>query len=104
MRQQGWEAAIVLLLAFGTVARVTRFITADTLAAPIRSWVVRRFGPESRPANLIECPWCASIWIAFPVAAIAYWHGHRAWFIVPALWLTLSYWYGWLAQREEPAS
>lgn len=98
------HAVTIVFLAFGATARITRFINADDLAAPIRSGVVRRFGPQSKAATLIECPWCASIWVGAAVVPAAYWFGDRAWFQVPALWLTISYWYGWLAQREEPVA
>ena len=102
MGQEWWHVLGVVLLAFGVVARVTRFLTSDDLAGPIRSAVVRRFGPESAAATLTECPWCASIWISAAVTPVAYWCGGHWWFQVPALWLTLSYGYGFLAQREEP--
>jgi hypothetical protein len=49
------------------VARATRFLNSDYLAADFRAWVFRRFG-DGKIYYLVTCPWCASIWIAFPVS------------------------------------
>ena len=95
--------ALVALLSFGAVARLTRLLTADTITAPIRNAIRRRYGAESAAASFIECPWCVSVWIAAPVAPLAYWFGLNWWYQVPALWLTLGYATGWAAVREEPA-
>lgn len=37
---------------------------------------------------LVRCPWCASIYVAFPVAWSAWCFGDRAWWFIPALALT----------------
>lgn len=83
----------VFLLALLTVARVTRFITTDTLAQPFRDWVAVRFGPESKPADLIGCGWCSSIWVAAVVAPVAYYWGTTPWFVIVAMWLGVSWLY-----------
>lgn len=54
------------LLGYLIVARVTRFLNSDYLAADFRAWVMRRFG-EGKIYYLVTCPWCASIWVALPV-------------------------------------
>jgi hypothetical protein len=59
-----WLAAV---LGYFIVARGTRFLNSDYLAADIRSWVMRRFG-DGKLYYLTTCPWCASIWFALPVA------------------------------------
>jgi hypothetical protein len=40
---------------------------------------------------LVECPWCVSIWVAGPVAAVALAWGDQWWFVFLGLWLGLSY-------------
>lgn len=59
-----WLAAV---LGYLIVARITRFLNSDYLAADFRAWVFRRFG-DSRTYYLVTCPWCASIWVALPVS------------------------------------
>jgi hypothetical protein len=61
-----WATA---LLGFLIVARVTRFLNSDYLAKDFRAWIAGRFG-EGKLYYLITCPWCASIYIALPVAAV----------------------------------
>lgn len=58
-----WLGAI---LGYFIVARGTRFLNADYLAADFRAWVMRRFG-DGKLYYLVTCPWCLSIWIALPV-------------------------------------
>lgn len=83
--------SVVFLLALGSSCRVTRFITKDTLAAGFRSWVAGRFGDDSRPAYLVTCGWCTSIWVAAAVTGLAYGTGETLWFQATAMILTLSY-------------
>lgn len=92
----------VFLLAFLASARITRFVNADVLGQPARDWVTSRFGPGSGPETLVECPWCASIWITAFVVPLAYLLGDSPWFIVPAVGLAISYLYGLLAPRVDP--
>lgn len=91
----------VAVIAFGAVARITRFLNSDVLAGPIRAWAIRRWGPDSQAATLIECPWCASIWIAAAVIPLAWWFGTATWFALPAAVLSASYAYGLLASNLD---
>lgn len=81
----------VFLLAVGMTCRLTRFITKDTLAAGIRSWIAGRFGDESRAAYLVNCGWCTSIWASGVTVIYALLLSSSLWFQVPATALTLSY-------------
>ena len=95
----------VALLGFLIVARVTRFLNEDYLAADFRAWLFRRFG-DGKIYYLVTCPWCASIWIAGPVAALAAWpfsglEGRWAWAGFFGLWFGWSYLYGRLAATED---
>jgi hypothetical protein len=58
---------LAAVLGYFIVARVTRFLNSDYLAADFRAWVFRRFG-DGKIFYLITCPWCASIWVALPVS------------------------------------
>lgn len=45
--------------------RLTRLITRDEIAAPIREAIWDRYPPEStRTGYLLTCEWCSSIWAA----------------------------------------
>lgn len=62
----------VWLLAVVAVVRLVRLINLDVLLEPVRAWVERRAGADSRLAYLMTCPWCASIWVAAAVMPAAY--------------------------------
>lgn len=81
----------VIALAIGAVARVTRFLVRDSLAAPLRDRVLRRYGDHSLAADFLRCDWCVAIWVAAPVIAAACLFGESAWFWGPALWLTAAF-------------
>ncbi len=53
---------------YGATARLTRLITEDTIAAPIRIAVMNRWGAQSKPYEWVRCPWCVGLWIAYAVA------------------------------------
>jgi hypothetical protein len=55
---------VCLAVAVLAVARVTRLLVEDRLAAGYRRAVVRRWGEGSLPAYLAHCPWCTSIYVA----------------------------------------
>lgn len=90
----------VALLGFLIVARATRFLNSDYLAGGLRAWVLRLFG-EGKLYYLITCPWCASIYLALPVAAIAAWISGLDWpssgLAFVGLWFGYSYVYGLVA-------
>jgi|GEM_PF-1399253 hypothetical protein len=89
------EALAGVALAFLATARVTRFVTRDLLAQPIRTWFANRFGPDSRLAYLVTCGWCASIWIGIlPTLGWVTWWAGVPWHASAALWLGISWVYG----------
>lgn len=53
---------------------------------------------------LLDCVWCASIWIAGPVSWSAWCFGTRAWWFVPAFLLAASGAAGVLATYAKPES
>lgn len=48
--------------------RLTRLVTTDTITAPARTAIGDRW-PDSPLDVLVNCPWCASVWIAAGVQA-----------------------------------
>lgn len=56
-----------------TVVRVTRLLTIDQIFEPWRSWWLDRYGPAHWFVYLIHCPWCVSVWLGVPAAAVAQW-------------------------------
>lgn len=89
---------VAFLLSLGATCRITRFLTKDSLAAGFRSWVAGRFGDDSKPAYLVSCSWCSSIWVAAVMAPLTHWTGGTTGFQIVATALSLSYLAG-LASR-----
>lgn len=66
-------AALALALYALACARITRLVTTDTITAPPREWITERAYARAltRPfAELINCDWCASVWVAGALAAL----------------------------------
>ena len=60
----------LVILALAT-ARLTRLVTTDTIFAPLRERIWKRFPPESsRYGYLITCNWCTSIYAATLVVSM----------------------------------
>jgi hypothetical protein len=117
----GLEAAVAAL----AVYRLTLLVTADTVTEPWREQVIRRanerkHGPRSEVAEgslawdswaatdphwlaaLVDCPWCASMWLAAPVTVASYWWaGTAAWWAVCGT-LAGSAAAGYLATKASP--
>lgn len=87
----------VFLLTLGLVARVTRFITDDVLAAPIRTLVIRWFGDESKIYVWATCPWCAGAWFAAAGAVVGWYYGETTAYQIVAIAATISWVYAILA-------
>jgi hypothetical protein len=98
-------AALTVLIMFGVTARLTRLITEDTIAEPVRAAVrlivIKRRGPRSIWLDWVRCPWCVGLYLAVAVA-LAMWGAERlllddpllplpGWLWVPGLALTNNY-------------
>jgi hypothetical protein len=105
--------AITICVFALAVARVTRFITSDKLSEGPRAWLVdrawRRWRPvvplterpyadEPKPAYLLTCAWCASIYVAAVAAPICWAWGDSPYALLPALACAFSYAAGLFAQ------
>jgi len=82
---------LTLFIALGAITRLGHLITDDYITAGLRAAVINKFGPDSKAARFVRCPWCLSIWIGFAVSPLAYFWGDSPFFIIPALALTYSY-------------
>ena len=62
----------LLLVIVGALAtaRLTRLVTADQLTLPLRRRVLQVVREGGRLEYLASCSWCASMWIAAPVAIV----------------------------------
>ena len=63
------DVLAITILGFGC-ARVTRIVTADTVTAPLRARIVRRYGTGWQ-TQLVHCPWCVGWWVAATMTILA---------------------------------
>lgn len=98
---------VLVVLGLGTY-RVTRLITTDTVTAPLRYALARRFPGGTRPlvrpetgkdipetgevhfhwvVELIYCDWCVSVWVAAVLVLAAHFTG----LIGPWRWAGLAW-------------
>jgi hypothetical protein len=116
------HSGILLTIYALCVFRLTRLICLDTIADPGREWIRRHAFTtleqkdgyhqvlaqfvKPRPGakgwllafNLVNCPWCVSIWIAATVVPLAYFYG--SWFAYVCLVPALSGVSGFLNERQ----
>lgn len=101
---------LIFIIGLLATYRLTLLVTADELTAGPRDWLTgtlearaeRRGRDESKLAYLLSCPWCASVWISFPVAWSGWQYGHEPWWFIPAWALTASAVTGILATFAAP--
>lgn len=77
------------------VARLTGLVVSDTITEPIRDWLLVRLDGRERTlgsflAALIQCPWCAGMWISLVTAPLIWSWGESPVMLIPALALALS--------------
>jgi hypothetical protein len=87
-----WLQLVVYALA---VARVTGLIVADTITEPARDALIGWL--DDRPktlgafvAALIQCPWCAGMWVSLIAAPLVWIWGDHPVMLIPALGLAFS--------------
>lgn len=88
-------AWLQLLLYALAVARVTGLITADTITEPIRDriigWLDDTEGSSGAWfASLIQCPWCAGMWVSLLAAPLVWFWGDSPVMLIPAVALAFS--------------
>lgn len=87
--------AVLLIVYALAVARVTGLIYADAITEGARDallgWLDNR--PKTMGAfvaDLIQCPWCVSIWVGAVAAPLVWFWGDHPVMLVPALMLAFS--------------
>lgn len=87
-----WLQLAVYALA---VARVTGLIQADSITEDARDaligWLDDR--PKTLGAfitDLIQCPWCVSVWVGFIAAPLIWFFGDSPVMLIPAIALAFS--------------
>lgn len=88
-------AALLLAVYALAVARVTGLVVSDSITEPIRDRLLTWL--DDRPATLgswvatlIQCPWCAGMWLSLPAAPLIWWFGQEPVMLIPALALAFS--------------
>lgn len=89
-----------LIIGALVTARVTRLITSDKITERPRNWALLRLDEEGLMAYLVQCSWCASVYVGAGVAAVGAWASLWSWGWALPLALSYSYVAGWLASRE----
>lgn len=91
---------LVFLVASLAAYRVTMLVTADEITRPTREALTARV--PARVGYLLDCPWCASVWVCPPVVGSAYWWGDGWGWWVTAGGLAASAVTGVLASHASP--
>lgn len=77
-------AFVVVALA---VYRITRLVVSDTLTEPLRertTYKLREIGFSGWLKDLLDCPWCASIWLGAGATVMVFcWPRVTFWLSVP---------------------
>jgi uncharacterized protein DUF1360 len=87
-----WLQLLIYALA---VARVTGLVVADSITEPARDALLGWL--DDRPKTLgsfvaavIECPWCAGMWVSLVAAPLVWFWGDSPVMLIPALALAFS--------------
>lgn len=86
----------VLLVIYAlAVARLTGLIVADTITEPARDriigWLDDAPGSSGQwLASLIQCPWCAGMWVSLIAAPLVWFFGASPIMLIPAIALAFS--------------
>lgn len=98
MTMISWLPLLITALA---VARLTRIITTDRIALPIRQYVLAKNGDDGWFTFLIHCKYCASVWIAAGTAPLYWYFGRSPWFLIPAVALAFAEFIVFTAKLDE---
>jgi hypothetical protein len=69
------EAVLLVVLLIGAVARLCVLMVEDKITEFFRNRVRAKFGDEHLITFGVNCPWCWSIWFAFPMTFLTFWPG-----------------------------
>lgn len=91
------EPYVLLILALA-VTRMTVLMSMDKITQPLRDKVLAKFGPDHMLTFGVFCPWCWSVWLAFPMTAITFFTVHPIWLAILTA-LAVSWVASYLADR-----
>lgn len=101
-------AFVVLVLA---AARTTRVLVIDEIAAPLRTWILTRYGAASKPGKLVRCYWCSGFWVSLIltvytqcVFCFAGWLPWQTVALLPIVTFAVAYASSWVLDKEEAAN
>ena len=94
--------SLQLLVYALAVARVTGLIVEDSITEPAREWALGWL--DDRPktlgafiAALIQCPWCAGMWVSLVASPMVwFWHASPV-MLIPAIALAFSQFTGMIS-------
>lgn len=93
------EYLILVVASLFAVHRLTVLVIEDKITEPIREKIFTRWNPSNTWSYLLTCPWCASIWLGFAVAAAVVFIP-QIW-LIPALALGFSSLTGLIEERRN---
>lgn len=86
---------VLLVIYTLAVARVTGLVVSDTITEGARDALIGWL--DNRPhtlgsfiTSLIQCPWCASVWLALIAAPLVWFWGASPVMLIPAIALAFS--------------
>jgi hypothetical protein len=86
---------LTITLTLAAHFRLTRLVTDDTIAQPLREWGRRT---SDWLGIFLECAWCCGLWIAAGLTALAYSFGESTWYRAGCIALGISWLYGIASQ------
>lgn len=69
---------VVLVILAVAVARLCVLMVEDKITEFFRNWVKEKYGPDHLLTFGSVCPWCWSIWFAFPATFLTF-PAHGVW-------------------------
>lgn len=95
---------LIVVLALGAAARITRLINSDMITQPLRDLVAHLFGKDSTALHFLECPWCVGFWVSAAITPMLFCPrivSHPV-FLIAITALTMSWLIGIAARNLDP--
>jgi hypothetical protein len=91
-----WLQLVIYTLA---VARLTGLVVADTITENLRDAIIDRLDQRPRTlgsfiVTLLECPWCAGMWLSLIASPLVWFFHDSPVMLIPALALAISQFIG----------
>lgn len=66
------DLVLLVVLLTGAVARLCVLMVEDKITEFFRTWVKTKVGEDHLLTFGVNCPWCWSIWFAFPMTFLTF--------------------------------